>query len=58
MEAEQAIVFYKLFADIGDELGNMIECFKHNAQHSSEEADVIRKATAIYDQYIQWIESE
>ena len=58
MDAESTIVFYELFAEIGNELGNMIECFEDNAQHSSEEADVIRKATAIYDQYIQWIESE
>ena len=58
MKTDEAIVFYELFANIGDELGNMIECFEDNAQHSREEAEVIRKATAIYDLYIQWIESE
>jgi hypothetical protein len=58
MDTEQTIVFYELFADVGDELGNMIECFKHSAKNSSYEADAIRKAMAVYDQYIQWIESE
>ena len=54
-DAEPVIVFYALFIELAQELGNMLDYFEDHAQYSEEEAEVIRKAQAVYSTYAQWI---